>query len=427
MLRGSKPEGPSGGDASRQQLGALQSDMLGADDAKFRRIVGLLERSPDDRLLQAVLDPMRPRLASLRPVRPLRFSRLLFIPLADLLVPAGDWEPGRAAVPRSVLKSISNTVRVAFGSESAELDTLIAGHDTSEPEIVAQAGERLWARAGAILAQAPPPVDWEDTALPLAAYAPLARGIATVLCRATVLQALRRDVEVGMLRPSDATISKIVFGMVGEPALGRALVFKQILWQFPNSIALLRRLMDFSQAPVDRALLKTAIDSGTADVLADLERGVGMANGLRDGALSAVGVQVQQIISLLRDLGEDAGASHGLRLRSIGAQMDAICRDRFVDGINKGLAAPLDAASGPVDGDGQKRLESCARDLHIVDAAGRKLGGAAPYDALIAQASEVIATAVASGTLSRVRGIRLVEILAGPEAAAQLYYATRKR
>src|ERR1700733_6125043 len=81
----------------RQVPRTLHNDMLTADDDKIRQIVGLLDDSPDHHALHAVLDPLRPRLAALRPARPLRFTRLLFTPFADLLVPARAWKPGLAS------------------------------------------------------------------------------------------------------------------------------------------------------------------------------------------------------------------------------------------------------------------------------------------------------------------------------------------
>jgi hypothetical protein len=39
----------------------------------------------------------------------------------------------------------------------------------------------------------------------------------------------------------------------------------------------------------------------------------------------------------------------------------------------------------------------------------------------------VIEAATAAGTLSRVRAMRLLDILVGPAAAERLYYSTRKK
>jgi hypothetical protein len=49
------------------------------------------------------------------------------------------------------------------------------------------------------------------------------------------------------------------------------------------------------------------------------------------------------------------------------------------------------------------------------------VGGAANYDRLLLEASAAVMEAAAAGTLTPVRKLRLIEILAGPEAAAALY------
>jgi hypothetical protein len=66
-------------------------------------------------------------------------------------------------------------------------------------------------------------------------------------------------------------------------------------------------------------------------------------------------------------------------------------------------------------------LESCARDLRSLETAARPVGGAGSYDQQLRQAAEKARLAAKAGTLTPVRMLRLVEILAGSEAAAALY------
>ena len=67
---------------------AIRHEVADAGDEKILRIVALLDRSSAPAGAQAILDPLRPRLAALRPSRPLRFERLLFMPFGSLVVPA---------------------------------------------------------------------------------------------------------------------------------------------------------------------------------------------------------------------------------------------------------------------------------------------------------------------------------------------------
>ena len=122
-----KPMRPQSSQQPFQELRALRDDIAGADDQKIRQIVHLLDQTSENQASQAVMDPLRPRLAALRPIRPLRFARLLFMPLDDLIVAAPDWKPGHATVPRSVLKSMSDTVQMKLGRDLEDIKQLIGG------------------------------------------------------------------------------------------------------------------------------------------------------------------------------------------------------------------------------------------------------------------------------------------------------------
>jgi hypothetical protein len=66
-------------------------------------------------------------------------------------------------------------------------------------------------------------------------------------------------------------------------------------------------------------------------------------------------------------------------------------------------------------------MESCGRDLRALETEARKVGGVARYDRLLQEATDAVMEAAAAGILTPVRKLRLIEILAGPEAAAALY------
>jgi hypothetical protein len=340
------------------------------------------------------------------------------------MVPARHWRSGQASVPRTILHAMSVTVQNAMGPDAEVIGKLIAGRNSGETEIVTHAGLALWAKAGDILAQAPPCPDWPETGLPIAAYAPLARAVATVLRNASALRALAREAEVGVLEPNQQGIADILARLAGEPADGCAMVFRLLLAQFPHAAALLRGLTD-AQTPAAKAALSVAMDRGLDDTLTDLETDSDVIKDLSERPLAELGVQMSRIDALLRDIGNDAeAAQHRPRLRAIRDKLDTICRVRFADGLKSGLAAPLAAASPPIDGVGQRRLETCARDLRTVETAGRKLGGPAAYNALLREAETTVATAAKGGNLSPMRAIRLVEILSGAEAAEALYRQT---
>jgi hypothetical protein len=141
--------------------GALASEVeaaLGeASDGQLRRVVGELDsiivRGAADQLLSSV----RPRISALQLSRPLRFGRLLALPLEGALVDAAEWDRDQAGIPRKALLPIITAVRTALGAEAEMIEMKACGHTTREPELVAELGRRLWRRAaGANLPAVPP-------------------------------------------------------------------------------------------------------------------------------------------------------------------------------------------------------------------------------------------------------------------------------
>jgi hypothetical protein len=401
-------------------LRGLHSDLRTATDEKIRQIVGLLDVASDHHEVHALLDPLRPRLAVMRPSRPLRFSRLLFIPLADLLILPRLWKPGQASIPRNALKSIANSVRAGLGGDVEPIDSMIAGHSDNELDVVALAGGRLWRKAGDLLADGPTPADWAETGLSAAAYPLIARGAAAVLRRALSLQALRRQSELGALQPDERTVGDIIAGIENESTEGRVLVLKLILANYPHAGRLLRQLVGLAESPAAKAMFQQALAAGAEGLLREIETAPALV-----GNLDQIANQVQRLTTLVQDLEHDEESPRQrARLRAVQSKLDGLCRGRFVESMQENVLLPLADSSAPFDAAGQRELESCARDLRTVETVGRKLGSAPIYDASLAQAGAAVEAAADAGTLTHMRAVRLVEILSGPEQAERLYRRT---
>jgi hypothetical protein len=305
-----------------------------------------------------------------------------------------------------------------LGAEVSAIDRIVAGHKTDATAVVATVGEALWPRAAEIMAALPMPADWGDTGLRPALYRPLADAIATVLRRATRLFDLARDTEVGALAADRTTIEAILFGLGDESAEGGAMVVALILRQAPHAIPLLRQCA----ASLPNGVLQRAMALGVDQVLTRLEGPQGVVDTITRAPLAAAGEDVRRIVAFLEEMGGDAGsATHRPRLKAMREQVDQACRERFAEGLAEGLVQPLAIASGALDAAGQMSLESCARDLRSLETAARPIGGAGSYDQQLRQAAEKARLAAKAGTLTPVRMLRLVEILAGSEAAAVLY------
>ena len=65
-------------------------------------------------------------------------------------------------------------------------------------------------------------------------------------------------------------------------------------------------------------------------------------------------------------------------------------------------------------------LETAARGLRTLGLEARVAGGGATYDLLLRKAAETVKDSAMRDRLTQVDQIRLVEVLAGPEAALEL-------
>lgn len=408
--------------AGQQAVRALRQELHGADDGKVARITAVLDEVSDPTVNQSILDPFRERLAALKPVRPLRFSRFLFIPLDPLIVPGRRWVLGEPSVPRTVLMSISSTVRDGLGEEANVFEQIASAQKADMEHAITLAGGVIWPRAAELLAAAPPPVDWAGTGLAATVYPTMARMIAAVLRRAPRLRQLARGARSGEPEDDDRDVGGILQGISREPAESRAMVTRLILLQAPHAAPALRRVLSSGRDQAEAASLQQALARGTEQVLAAMEDEPGFGKEIGHASVAGAASELRRINAVLQEIEAGSGAGRDrLRLKAIRGHLDLACRARFADGLRAGVVAPLAAASEPVDRAGQTRLEGCSRDLRALETEARKVGGSADYDRLLLQASNAVLTAAQAGALSPTRKIRLIEILSGPDAAEHLY------
>lgn len=402
---------------------ALHPGMLDADDEKIRRILRVLDGVSDPAVNQALLDPVRHRLAVLKPARPPRFARVLFMPLDPLTVAAKDWRPGDPAIPRSILTPIAKIVRAGLGSVGPYVDKMIAGGTADTVQAITRAGEALWPRAAEILASAPPPEDWPETGFSPALYATLAANMAAVLRRGPHLRSLALGEEIGAVETDRETVDGILRNIVDESETSWAMIARVVLVRSPRAAGLLRRIVAAGRGPDQQAKMRNAMDSGIAAVLTGLEQSAGLGEIVLGGAAGGV----RRVTTLLREIENDpASARHWSRLRSIRDSLGVVCRDRAAREVKDGLVGPLarasgPPASGPIRATAQMGFEDCARDLRKLAAAARNIGDATGYDPLLRQAIDAVGSAASAGVLTPMRHYRLIEILAGSDAAEVLY------
>ena len=404
----------------RKQLNELNRELTGARDSQIARVVAMVDALPERGAADHLIAPLRQRLAQLRPARPMRFCRLLFTPFDPVIVPGPKWRPGSPTIPRTALEPIAEAVRAQLGPAATEIEALIAGRTTADTAIIAQAGALLWPLAAGILAHAEaPPPDWEETGLPDAAHGALARAVAAVLAQSSELHNLVEQVTHGArLRPEDAL--RILDTRSGHTPDAWGMTLAILLSRLPQADAVLRAATSNGLIGPN-SVMRAAADQAIDVVLGGLETQGGAAGPVAGCELSEAGAEVTRILALLQGLDSDKlGGERRRRVHELRQRVDESCRSRFEAGLAGEFVAPLMLLRPGADPAEVTRLEHIARDLRKLEAASRKLNPRNGLDAQLQRAAGEIGDMQPGGALELSDRVRLVEILAGPDAAFAL-------
>jgi hypothetical protein len=397
------------GTPGRRLRAALQQ----APDRAITRVVAMMDSLTHRGVADSLLADVRPRLRQLQLPRPIRLPRLLFLPLEGALVAPGDWRAREGQVPRSAIPPIALALRARLEPLIEELEAAALGHTTAEEALVASLGARLWPAAGATTLPAELP-GWCEAGLPVEAAAPILALCGAVWRHAVALWQAR-DAVAGSA-PSETVLHAALAPLAAEgPA---PLVAGMVL--------LLRHAARPGLVATVAGSLSPSVNAVATQELA--------AMLLRDAAAvgaAATPAQMADAAALLHRRLEDverssgtaareAWRAHGVAQRS---GSGAACHACFVAALEDSLLAPAGrAAAGPRAEDAVvAALEAAARGLRRLASTGRRLGQEAAFDRTLRDALARLARlASGSGGLTRVELARLVEILAGPEAALPL-------
>ena len=245
----------------------IKASVAAADDARILQIVALVDAMPERGEADALVAPLRPRLAKLRPPRPASFTRLLFTPLDSLIVPNTNWRRGTLSIPRSALLPIAGALRQDLANEAERIDA--AGRAGPVPQaqlnILAAA---IWPAAAAALDNLALPPDWNAAAgLPAADFRTIASLTAAVLGVGLEIQTL---VQAGGAPAEDPL--RTILGRTaprGGEALGA--VMAVLLARFPASGLIMTLGTEASGSAPSKAV-DTAIDYTIDRIQAALTR-----------------------------------------------------------------------------------------------------------------------------------------------------------
>jgi len=398
-----------------------RTGLIDLPDGKLLRVVAMIDALPRRGPADQMLEPVRPRLAMLRPDRPMGLMRLLFLPLDPLIVPPARWRPGSGTVPRTAIEPMTRAVRAALGDAAGDVDAMILGATTRSLSAIRRAGAALWPQAAKALAAAPIPHGWTDAGFRDNAFGPLAAAVAGVLAQIDTIHALGQDMPPPPEAPPPERVEAALLAWTREPPEVQAMLLSLLLHALPRVGPILRRLTTSSGNARSHPGLRVAAEQGAATLMRKLETAGGMESPIGRAPLAEAASEARQLIELVDTLEEAAATRNDRdRVRELRTRLDQACQARFNDGMSAEFIAPLESREAPVDRDTQAAMEASARRLRDLETEGRKIGGAARYGAVLDQASGTLDAVGAKGFLTLARRIRLTEILLGPQAAFQL-------
>ncbi len=387
-------------------LRQVQSVLLNASDDQLVRVVGLLDRLDGRGSADALIAPFRSRVAQLRPTRPLAFARLLFTPLDPLVMPGPEWSRGRLGVPRTALLPLSGQVRAELGGLVTGIDAMIRGGHTDDTALVLRAGTALWPAAAAVLERAGEPADWsEATGLGAAEHTAIARCAACVLAEGVWIHMQMRACAEGLGPDPDELRAWLEAAMSRRPEPPGALL-AVLMARLPGAAALIGTAAAHpahGAAPIEQAI----------DFLLDRLQ----AAPPHSTDPTETPTAVQRAVTLLDALevpGPVQRPSRKPRVEQLRRMLDEGCRARFTQDLARQVLAPMADPAAPSE---MASLEGAARGLRRLEIAGRQLGSGEQYDRMLRIAARTVGE---NGPRSLVERARLVEILAGPDAALAL-------
>lgn len=388
-----------------------------ASDSQLLRLVGVLDRLPQRGAADAVLEPVRSRLKTLRPERPMTLQRLLFVPFDGLIVAPRDWRGEGRTLPRNALTPLASAILAALGEGAQTMNASLAGATLRNQALTARIGAQLWPAAALVLPETAPP-GWSEAGLPDVAYVRLRPLLLLLWRHAPNLHALR---VAGSDGPPDDLARPFFRALAEDGAEAVEIGLAAILPAAARPARLIALV-----AGMDRALAAAA-----ERALDHFLTALSVPEAEHDLSKSAEGVQ--RFAALVDDLDQTTTRDkprrtqilQGLRraaAESCTSRLKAEVRAKLLDPIARLLSSPTERAA--LDDAAVERMEEQARALKaLADTAYRLEQRARGANEGLREATERLKAAMSDLTdvdkgFCQADALRLIEILSGTEAAA---------
>ena len=142
----------------------LVDALAAAPEDKVVQILSLVDTLSDREAVDAMIAPLRPRLAAMAPVRALTTRRLMFLPLDAVIVPTESWEAATGLIPRGMLAPVFQRLAPLLGDAGRHEAEIRALHDDDTAGID-RLGRPIWAVAAARVLGLNPDGDWAGLGL----------------------------------------------------------------------------------------------------------------------------------------------------------------------------------------------------------------------------------------------------------------------
>ena len=399
------------------ELAALHSALTRAEQSKIVKLLALADTLQNRGAVDDLIAPFRKQLAQLRPSRPLRFVRLLFMPLDPLIVPTAAWKPKLPSIPRCALLPLAEAVSDTMGEEAARIRGMVETHTTHDRQVIAEAGSVLWPSAAQALKRCPTPTAWtQQTGLPDGLFPTMATGVGAVLEHILTLQTWRAEAQLGGAVRTTA-VQQVLQQVNKDQPEAVGMFIALVLARLPKAVRQLRAAIS-EIGGIAAIPMRAAMDGAIASLLERLEAEDGIETVVLGTTLREAGTEVCRVVELMGCVdAKSASPAHMVRMATLRRRLDESCRLRFTIALQNDFLQVLEALDSDADAAAVIRLEGTARGLRELGDEARRVGSPGTYDNLLRQTTDAIKAIGSNGAFTLADKVRLVEILAGPDEA----------
>ena len=391
---------------------ALSESLVAASDENLLRIVAMIDRLPDRSKLDGMLTDIRPRLAILRPPRPVTLTRLLFLPLSGALVDPNAWRRDPATIPRTALHLISSLVGELLGEAVQNMTQALRHAVFSDVAIVEQFGQPLWLGAARGAERITPGTRWAEAGFTPEDFRAMMRVATGVWAHA---EAMWRILRMGDAQVSATALKDALTGPASEGPEVFAAAFRTLLRSVRNSSAF-------------AGLAAGGMPPGTSEiVIENLENWLDVAlPKLPDYEPYEAAERAEEIGKTMEALGLTPFFQIPRRRRQLSAlfwRLEEYCRMMLLEIIDEQVLPALAPSAEAFSDAAFAQLERDARAARRLEILGRHFGNDPSYDEIqqrLIQAFNAARKDMSSVSITQMDLLRLGEILLGREKARTL-------